>query len=125
MPKFLPPTQREKNRYIAFEITSEQKYSRDEVVKAVWNAALRFLGEKGAGTASLWIMDWDAEAQKGIIKVNHKSVDDIKASLTLLSEIKKGDDRYAAAYRTITVSGTLKKLREKTKIKASGAQRSK
>jgi ribonuclease P/MRP protein subunit POP5 len=119
MPKLLPPTQREKNRYLAFEIASEQKYSRDEIVKAVWNAALRYLGEKGASAASLWIMDWDEGAQRGIIKVNHMSVDDIKASLTLLSEIKKGENRYGAAYRTLTVSGTLKKLREKTGLKAN------
>jgi ribonuclease P/MRP protein subunit POP5 len=119
MPKLLPPTQREKNRYLAFEIISDQKYARDEIVKAIWNAALRYLGEKGASATSLWIMDWDDETQRGIIKVNHTSVDDIKASLTLLTEIKKGDNRYAAAYRTITVSGTLKKLREKTGMKAN------
>lgn len=124
MPKLLPPTQREKNRYLAFEITSDQKYSREDIVKAVWNAALRYIGEKGASASSLWIMDWDDETQRGIIKVNHTSVDDIKASLTLLTEIKKGENRYTAAYRTITVSGTLKKLREKTGIKANGAPRS-
>jgi len=60
------------------------------MVKAVWNAALRYLGEKGAGAVSLWVMDWDEASQKGIMKVNHRSVDDIKAAMTLLSEIKKG-----------------------------------
>lgn len=124
MPKLLPPSQRERNRYIAFEIRSEQKYSRDEIVKAVWNSALRYLGEKGASESSLWIMDWEESAQKGVIKVNHRSVDDVKAALTLLIEIKKGDLKYPAAYRTLTVSGTLKKLREKTGIKGNNPARS-
>jgi ribonuclease P/MRP protein subunit POP5 len=125
MPKLLPPTQREKNRYIAFEIVSDQKFSRDEIVKAAWNSSLRYLGEKGASATSLWMMDWDVDAQRGIMKVNHTSVDDIKAALTLLSEIKKGENRYVAAYRTLTVSGTLKKLRAKTGMKANRASVSK
>ena len=126
MPNLLKPTLREKNRYIAFEILSDQKYSRDEIVKAVWNAALRFLGEKGTSTTSLWIMDWDDEQQKGIIKVNHLSVDDVKAALTLMPEIKKADgNRYRCVYRTLTVSGTLKKVRGKTGIKGQNVSKSK
>jgi len=118
MPNLLKPTLREKNRYIAFEIISDVKFARDEIVKAVWNACLRFLGEKGASGTSLWIMDWDEEKQRGIIKVNHKAVDDVKAALALMPEIKKEDgNRYKAVYRTLTVSGTLKKVREKTGIK--------
>lgn len=117
MPKLLPPAQREKNRYLAFEIRSDQKYSRDEIVKALWNASLRYLGEKGTSQTSMWIMDWDQDTQKGIIKTNHKAVNDIKAALTLMTEIKKGENKYKAAYHTLTISGTLKKLREKTGIK--------
>ena len=114
MPNLLKPTMREKNRYISFELTSETKFARDEIVKAVWSACLRFLGEKGTSTTSLWIMDWDPEKQRGIIKVNHRSVDDIKAALALMPEIKKADgDKYGIIYRTLTVSGTLKKVREK------------
>ena len=117
MPKLLPPTLREKNRYLAFEIISDQKFSRDEIVKALWNASLRYLGEKGTSQTSMWIMDWDQDTQRGIIKVNHLSVDDIKAALTLMTEIRKEENKHRAAYRTLTVSGTLKKLREKTGMK--------
>ncbi len=117
MPKLIPPALREKNRYLAFEIISDQKFSRDEIVKAAWNASLRYLGEKGTSQTSMWIMDWETDAQKGIIKVNHRSVDDIKAALTLMTEIKKGENKHRAAYHTLTVSGTLKKLREKTGMK--------
>jgi len=120
MPNLLKPTLREKNRYIAFEIISDEKYARDEIVKAVWSACLRFLGEKGASTTSLWIMDWDEEKQRGIIKVNHRSVDDVKAALALMPEIKKADgNRCKAIYRTLTVSGTLKKVRKKAGLSPS------
>ncbi|MBN2251190.1 MAG: ribonuclease P protein component 2 [Candidatus Altiarchaeota archaeon] len=119
MPSLLKPTLREKNRYIAFEIVSEEKHPREVIVKALWNAVLRFLGESGAGKTSLWIMDWDEEVQKGIIKVNHRETDNVKAALTLMKEIRKSDgNKNACIYRTLTVSGTLKKLREKTGLKA-------
>ena len=51
--KHLKPTLREKNRYVAFALNCGRKCSRDEVVKAVWNTVIRFLGEINAGTLSL------------------------------------------------------------------------
>ncbi len=111
MPNLLKPSMREKNRYIAYEILSGEKFSRDEIVKACWNAVLRFLGESGAAKTSLWMMDWEEERQRGIIKTNHRSVEDVRAALALMKEAKKGENRIPCVYRTIKVSGTLKKLK--------------
>lgn len=109
MSKPLLPTLRERNRYIAFELISDSRFKREEVVKAVWNTVLRFLGESGASKTSLWLMDWSEEKQSGILKVNHNSVDEVRAALALLKDINKVN----CIPHVFGVSGTVKKTREK------------
>lgn len=109
MLKPIPSTQRERNRYIVFEIISEGNFDRKIVVRSVWKSVLNFIGEVGASRTSLWAMDWDDERQRGIIKVNHKSVSDIRASLAVIKEI----DNSPVIFHVLGVSGTLKKARSK------------
>jgi ribonuclease P/MRP protein subunit POP5 len=107
--KLLKPTLREKNRYVAFELTSDRKSGRDDVVKAVWSTILRFLGESRASEMSLWIMDWDDATRRGILKVNHKSIEDLRCGLSMLASAGGAP----ASARVLSVSGTLKKARER------------
>jgi ribonuclease P/MRP protein subunit POP5 len=109
MPQMIPSTLRERNRYIAFEIVSDSPVSRGEVVKAVWGTLLRFLGELGASKTALWVMDWDEEKQHGILKVNHGSLDEARAALVLMKEA----NGRPIVFRTLGVSGTVKKTKEK------------
>ena len=109
MSKPLIPTQRERNRYIAFKLISDSRFKREEVVKAVWDTVLRFLGESGASRTSLWLMDWSDEKQNGILKVNHNSVDEVRAALALLKDINKEN----CIPHVLGVSGTIKKSKEK------------
>lgn len=109
MTKPLQPTLRERNRYIVFELRSEGKLDRKQVTKSLWNTVLRFLGELGASETSLWLIDWLPDKQKGILKVNHKSVTPVQAALALLKEV----DKKPVLPRVLGVSGTIKKAREK------------
>jgi len=107
--KQLKPTLREKNRYVAFELSSDRKCVRDDVVKAVWSTTLRFLGESRASEMSLWIMDWEDATQRGILKVNHKSIKDLRCGLSMLASVGGAP----ASVRVLSVSGTLKSVRER------------
>jgi len=109
MPKQLLPSLRERNRYIAFEIITDSDLSRDEVVKAIWISVLKFLGELNASRTSLWVMSWNDEKKNGILKVSHKSVDEVKAALTLVKEI----NGKRVIFHILGVSGTVKKTRER------------
>lgn len=109
MSKPILPTLREKNRYIAFESISNSKFSRNDIVRVIWNSILKFFGEIGASKTSLWVMDWDEKKQKGILKVNHKSVDVIRTSLALIDSI----NGYRVIFNVLGISGTIKKAREK------------
>ncbi|ODS39161.1 MAG: hypothetical protein A7316_06280 [Candidatus Altiarchaeales archaeon WOR_SM1_86-2] len=110
MPKPLPPTLRERNRYVVFEIISENNgFSKGDVSKVIQNASLRFLGELGVSKMSLWLIEWNGETRKGILKVNHKSVDEMRASIALIREI----NGKRAIFHVLGVSGTIKRAREK------------
>ena len=102
------PTLREKKRYLAFEIISKSKIKDfSSVSGAIWSSSLSFMGEIGAAKAGIWVLadKYDSNAQKGIIKVGHKHVNELKASLALIDKIENQD----VIIRSSKVSGILKK----------------
>lgn len=92
-PKLKPlmPSLREKKRYIRFEMLSSEPIEQDDAFRAIWDSALALHGEAGLAKAGLWILPdkYDLKNQRGILRVAHHSVDDIKASLAMMTKIKK------------------------------------
>jgi ribonuclease P/MRP protein subunit POP5 len=111
MPKPLKPTLRERNRYLVFEVTSDHDFDRKDVVDSIWETLLRLYGEVGAGKTSLWVMDWEKERKRGILKVNHGSVNTLKTSTAVVGVIKGRK----AIITVLKTTGTLKKAREMLK----------
>ncbi len=109
MLKPIPPTLRERNRYLAFEVISDSNPKRDEIIRAIHNLCLGFLGELGTSKAGLWLMDWDDRKKRGILKVTHRSVEEVRASLVMVKEI----NRSKCILRILGVSGTVKTAKEK------------
>ncbi len=106
------PTLKERKRYLVFEIISEENIGNfSSVSNAIWGKTKDFIGELGLARAGMWLLPdkWDSKKQMGIIKVNNKYVDEIKASLTL---VKKIDDQ-EVIIRSRGVSGILKKAENK------------
>ena len=87
----------------------ESPIKSEDIGKAIWKTALEFLGELGVARSGLRIVDFDEAKQKGIIKVNHTSVEEGRVVLSLVKEINKKK----VALRVIGVSGILKKARGK------------
>lgn len=106
--KALLPTLREKKRYLAFEILSKNKIkAHASVSKAIWQGMLSYVGTKGAAQAGLMLLPekYNERSQRGIARVSNTHVDNLKASLALITEI----DAAPAIVRSIGVSGSLKK----------------
>jgi ribonuclease P/MRP protein subunit POP5 len=106
--KAILPSLREKKRYLAFEVLSKSRikdYS--SVSKAIWQGMLSFTGTKGTAQAGIMLLPekYNPQTQRGIVKVNNRQVDSLKASLTLIQEI----DAMPATVRSVGVSGSLKK----------------
>ena len=112
--KIVVPTLREKNRYIAFQVISEEgeEFSYSDLESAIWNTMLDFLGEEGVSKTSFWLLkdSWDQKKQTGIIICNHKSVQDVIASLGSIDRL--GDNRIT--FKILKISGTIKSIKSNT-----------
>lgn len=109
MIKILPPSLRERKRYVAFHVHSEAPLKREEVIRTVWNEVLDFLGESTASEVNLWVMSFDEASQKGFLACSHREVGKVKAVLALVSVVN-GKKVFIQA---LGVSGTIKALKRK------------
>ena len=55
--KILPPTLREKKRYIAFNLYSETKIKRDEIITFLWNNLINIYGEIESSKINLLLIN--------------------------------------------------------------------
>lgn len=108
-PKYLPPTLRDKHRYIAFQIIGERPFKKDEIKRAIWDASLSTLGTLGSARTKPWFIKFDEKSQTGIVRVDRKHVEELRFALTLVTEINGSK----AIFRTLGVSGTIKRLKKK------------
>ncbi|MBW3012814.1 hypothetical protein KY325_03390 [Candidatus Woesearchaeota archaeon] len=103
IPSLLP-----RKRYIAFEILSENQIGDFKAVnEAILASFIRLAGEHGAAQADPVLVKnkWDPSKQKGVICINHKWIDHMKASLALMKEIRSKN----VIVRSLTVSGMINK----------------
>ncbi len=108
-PKYLPPTLRDKHRYIAFQVIGERPFKKEEVKRVIWDASLSTLGTLGSARAKPWFIKFDEKSQTGIVRVDRKHVEELRFALTLVTEINGSK----AIFRTLGVSGTMKRLKRK------------
>ncbi len=102
---------RSPKRYIVFEVVSENKTSYTDVVTAIWDNLLIFLGENDTSKTRLWIIKnlYDEELQRGVIKCSHMYVEQLRVALSLISII--GETK--ATIKIIGVTGTIKSAKTK------------
>ena len=103
----LLPTLKERKRYLVFEIVSNPiKFK--IVSEAIWDGVLGYLGTKGTAQAGIWLLNDKYNNNKGIIRIGHKYVDDVKASLALIKKIDNTD----VIVKSLGVSGILNKAED-------------
>ncbi len=110
--KPLLPTLKEKKRYLAFEIISKSRIKAfSEVSKAIWGSTLAYAGTKGTARMGIWVLPekYNADKQRGLIRVTHRSLDELKASLALINQM----EQQPVIVRSIGASGILAKAEKK------------
>jgi RNase P/RNase MRP subunit POP5 len=82
--KRIPPAIQEKERYLKFRVHGAEKEI-GEVVDAVWESAIRYMGSQGASEADIRILGdrFSEEDQTGIVRVRADKEDDLRAALAL------------------------------------------
>jgi len=110
MVKFkVKPSQKENWRYIVFELVTTGVFYDQDIVKAITAANLRLYGEVGTSEENLWLIEFDAEKQRGILRCSHKAQQKVIAALTVITKINEQD----VVINVRGVSGTIKKATEK------------
>jgi len=104
------PSMRERQRYIMFEIQGEEKFKKGDVLKAINVTGQRFFGEFEFSRIHPWLIDFIPGEQCGIIKTNNHAKGEAKSILFLINSINNKRARITCK----KVSGTLKKVREKS-----------
>ena len=110
--KPLMPTLREKKRYLVYEAICKNKFNDAiHVNKAILDASREFLGSLGMAKAGILPLDdqWSQDMQRGIIRVNNKQVDNVKAAFVFVKSI----GAHEAIVRSIGASGVLKRAKQK------------
>ena len=103
------PTLRERKRYLVFEIISDDTFNKNQVSKSISDSLLNYIGTKGVSKAGILFLEDKYNSNKGIIKVAHKYVDDLKVALMSIKSINKKE----VIFKTLGTSGILKKAIQK------------
>jgi ribonuclease P/MRP protein subunit POP5 len=109
--KPLLPSLSERKRYLAYEVMSKYKFNGAvHVNKVILDAAKEFLGSMGMANAGILALNdkWDKELQRGLLRVNNKHVNNLKASLIFVKNI----DGKEAIIKSVGASGILKKTEQ-------------
>jgi len=107
--KILLPSLREKERYVAFRVLSDERITYPDLEAAIWNVLLDFYGEYGVSKLSMWLIKnlYDEQNQIGVIRCNNKAVAAVIAGLGLIARL--GDTR--VVLKILSVSGTIRGLK--------------
>ena len=101
---------REKRRYLALEVASDQPVDEQAVLDDVQSSVIRLFGEYGASKTNLKLITYIPEKRQFVICCSHKMLEKVRAAISTIIEI----NGRTAAMHVVGVSGTLKALSKKT-----------
>jgi len=107
MLKTLPPTLREKKRYISFKIIYHRELSESEVVFIIRSAVINYYGVWGCSKSNPWLIGYNHP--KGLLRVHRNELDSVKSALITFNEYRNQPINIIV----LGVSGSIKKSREK------------
>ncbi len=111
--KAVMPTLKERKRYLLFEILPEDRKMDFSVVsREIRESMFDFIGTRGMSEASMHVLSDKYNNNRGIIRVNHTYVAHTKSALALITNM--GESRVIC--KTVSVSGTLNKIKKTFKI---------
>jgi ribonuclease P/MRP protein subunit POP5 len=113
--KILPPTLREKKRYIGLKIYSSTKLKREEIFSILWNSIINIYGEIESSKINLWIVESKEVPNpqrfqyNAIVKCQRGYETELITAISSIYRYKK--ERIVV--HSIGTSGTIKSLKKK------------
>ena len=100
---------REKRRYLALKIESNQPLDEGAIMDAVHASVKRLFGEYGASKANIRLITGLPENRYLVVRCSHLMLEQVRAAVASTVEINGTE----AAVHVLAVSGTLKSLSKK------------
>jgi len=97
---------REKKRYVLFETISVIPISSTNIKENIIKSYKNLFGEIGLSKAGISFIEY--KENKGILKINNKYLDELRASFCMMRKVNKQD----ILLKTLRISGTLKKVKD-------------
>jgi ribonuclease P/MRP protein subunit POP5 len=106
----LNPSMREKRRYLVFEAIAKKPVPYEKAVDAFSKEAVSFIGTAAFAKSGFRQMPkmWSPELQRGMVRIQRKYVEPMRASLCLVRKI----GRQNAIMRSVGISGMINKATE-------------
>ncbi len=100
-----------RRRYVVFRIAGSEEIEKDDVARSIVEVLLKLFGEVGVSYMNLRFIDYDKVLGFGIIRCGHKLVDELRAGLCLISEIRN----VPVLVDVVKVTGSLRKAKKAIK----------
>jgi ribonuclease P/MRP protein subunit POP5 len=109
--KPLLPSLKEKKRYVVFEVMCDAQIADNTAYDEIERQLHTYVGDLGVAQAGLQFIRerWDNTRKRGIARVNHTSVDLLRASFVFIESMKNKK----VIVRSLGVSGILAKAHQK------------
>lgn len=116
--KILPPTLREKKRYVGLKMYSEENLKKEEIFSILWNSIINIYGEIESSKINLWIVDTQKVDNKKrnqyniVVKCQRGYETELITAFNTIYKYKKN----RIVIHTIGTSGTIKSLNKKCEL---------
>ncbi len=109
--KPLLPSLKERKRYVVFGVLADTVVRGEDAYSVIEDSMRRLVGEKGLAFAGLQFIPekWNTRKKRGLIRVSHTSVDDLRASFPFITSISQTK----VIVYSVGVSGILAKAEKK------------
>lgn len=101
------PVLREKKRYIAFKILSQNSINRRDLTEELLDSMYSLFGDKGTSEINPSLMSYDGDL--GILRCQKDRTSDTRAALACISRVRGG----CVSIKVLGISGTVKGAMEK------------
>lgn len=108
--KSVLPSLREKKRYLIYKVLSQQSLPYTVIKPSLLQSISQFIGDVGMAESGVQFIDeaHDLSAQSGIIRINHKYLDKIRASFCGTPSLNS----VPVIVRSVSASGMINKITE-------------
>lgn len=102
----IPPSLRERRRYLVFEVISDREIEKRELLREIWDSVYTLYGDVGAFESKIWLIGYDKKkgTGTGILRCAHDKVEEVRAALACIHPV----NGTRLGVRVIGISGTIK-----------------